>query len=397
VFTQKSSSDPRVERSWTVVQESFWTQPSSGNSTYSSTASFSISASDFNISGGVLYVIFKSFSGIEYASCNYTISKPMLPTFSLSPTSLSLPCGDQSARVFSVTSNNIPSGVTLTYNWSAPGWSGSSTTSSITLTPQSGTILPSNVTVRPVLNGVQQSQLTCTVSRASFTSSATISGPTNICSGLANYTIAGVTAGQSVSWGLSNTATASLLNPTNSGVTVNFNGTGAQTLSASITNQCGQTSVRTFVINNGSTTFSTTATLTGSTTAACTGTNRTFTINNLAAGLTVSWSVSNSNLATLSGSTNTQTTVTIIGSGSVSVIATISNSCGQSTTRTATLYGGVPVLTSFTCSSQGKDFCSGGQVFSCFSCVPELNLNDRITAAFSGMTTTEANLAANWE
>jgi hypothetical protein len=195
---------------------------------------------------------------------------------------------------------------------------------------------------------------------------------------------------------LTNPSIGSLSNQTNSGVTVTFNGNGAQTLSATITNACNQTTVKTFVINNGSTTFSSPATMTGSTASACSG-SRVFTINNLPAGQNVSWSVSNPAVATLSGTSNAQATLTIIGSGSVNIIATISNTCSQTTTRTASLYGGTPTLTSFTCDPQGKPFCSQGQINEYTSNIPSLNLNDRVTAIFSGQTSAEANLNSNWK
>ena len=88
VYTQKSSSDSRVERSWVQVQESFWNHPSSGNDTYSTTPpSFTINSSDFNVSGGTLFVVFKSNGGVEYQStCSFTITKTPVPTFTLSPT-----------------------------------------------------------------------------------------------------------------------------------------------------------------------------------------------------------------------------------------------------------------------------------------------------------------------
>ncbi|CAM3990789.1 hypothetical protein FLBR109950_11965 [Flavobacterium branchiophilum] len=89
VYTQKSSSDSRVQRSWVQIQESFWTQPSSGNGTYSTTASFSINSSEFNVSGGTLFVVFKSSGGVEYqTNCSFTISKTPPPSFTFSPTSL---------------------------------------------------------------------------------------------------------------------------------------------------------------------------------------------------------------------------------------------------------------------------------------------------------------------
>jgi len=60
VYTLKSSSDYRFERSFSQIQETFWNHPSNGNDTFSTTASFTINSSEFNVSGGTLFVVFKS-------------------------------------------------------------------------------------------------------------------------------------------------------------------------------------------------------------------------------------------------------------------------------------------------------------------------------------------------
>ena len=54
--------------------------------------------------------------------------------------------------------------------------------SSITLTPLNGNVLPSNVSVTPIYNGVTQAIKTCVVSRAPFnTSTLLISGNNYVC------------------------------------------------------------------------------------------------------------------------------------------------------------------------------------------------------------------------
>lgn len=399
VYTQKSSADPRITRYYQQVPETFWTQPSSGNGTYFTPAPpFLINSSDFNTSGGTLYVVFKS-GGIEYLSCSYTITKAPVPTFSLFPPSLSLGCNDLNPRTFTVTSSNIPNGANLVYSWSYSGWSGpTSNANTITLTPSSGTNLPTNVSVTPVLNGVNQPTITCTVNRASFSSTASISGTQNICSGLATYNLAGLLAGETVSWILSNPALATIVSSSNTAATISFNGTanGVQVLSAMITNACGQTTSRTFQINNGLASFISPAILTGNTANGCSG-SRVFTISNLPVAQNVIWSVSNPSVATLSGASNTQVTLNLVGNGSVTLQARISNSCGQFSLKSVTLYAGTPRLTSFSCATQSKPFCSG-IVTEIAAAVPNLpNVNDKITASFSGMSGAEINTSSNWE
>ncbi|SHG15671.1 hypothetical protein SAMN05444396_105116 [Flavobacterium segetis] len=65
VYTQKSSSDSRIERSWGQIQESSWNTLVQPN-TRQASANFSINSSDFNVSGGILFVVFKSSGGTEY-------------------------------------------------------------------------------------------------------------------------------------------------------------------------------------------------------------------------------------------------------------------------------------------------------------------------------------------
>ena len=150
VYTQKSSSDSRIERSWTQIQESFWS--TSVPNTYLTTASFSINSSDFNATGGTLFVVFKSSGNVEYqTACSFTITKTPPPTFTLSPTTLSIPCGSVAPVTFSY--SNVYSTPGVTYNYSYSGWTFvSQTPNSITLKPANANILPSNFSLVPIVN-----------------------------------------------------------------------------------------------------------------------------------------------------------------------------------------------------------------------------------------------------
>jgi hypothetical protein len=252
VYTQRSSSDSRVSRSYAQVQESFWNQPSNADGTYSTTAGFSINSSSFNVSGGTLFVVFKSSGGVEYESCSFQIIKTPTPTFTLAPTSLSLGCNNTDPRNFSVTAVNIPSGANVTYQWSASGWVGnfSTTTNSISLSPFSGTSLPSTVFVTPYIDGVAKPAISCTITRLPFSSLAFISGAGSLCT-TANYTMTGLATGQTVQWSVSNSATVSLTNVTSNSVTLNKIQNGSVVLTATILNPCGQTTTKTKTINIG--------------------------------------------------------------------------------------------------------------------------------------------------
>tara|TARA_R110002096_G_scaffold433949_1_gene654218 strand:- start:6399 stop:7052 length:654 start_codon:yes stop_codon:yes gene_type:complete len=87
--------------------------------------------------------------GAEWDSQQIPVIKA--PAFQLTPSSLSLACGNTSQRTFTVTNSSNLNGVT--YQWNVGnGWSGNvGNGNSITLTPNSGTLLPSNISVTPIL------------------------------------------------------------------------------------------------------------------------------------------------------------------------------------------------------------------------------------------------------
>jgi hypothetical protein len=204
--------------------------------------SCNISESEVQVSGSSIHLEYSDCNNNKTQSCEYPIIKTIPPSFSLSPTTVSLVCGDTSSRTFNVTPLNIPSGAIVTYQWSYSGWSQLSyTTNSITLTPASAALLPSNVSVTPFINGVAQPNMSCSVSRADFTSTASINGNTVICpGGNSVYTINDLGAGNTVTWGSSNTAIATVSGGTQSQVTVNGLSQGLVNLIATVTNSCGQ-------------------------------------------------------------------------------------------------------------------------------------------------------------
>ncbi len=180
------------------------------------------------------------------------------PSFTLSPTTQSLACGDTSAKTFTVTPANIPSGANVTYTWSYNGWSViSSSATSKTLQPNPGSGLPSNVSVTPYVNGVVQPTKTCIVTRAPYTSSYSISGAGSLCSS-SNYSITGLQSNETIQWSLSNTTIATLSNITTNSVTVNKVGNGTVDLIATILNSCNQTTTKSKSISMGAPSFSTT-------------------------------------------------------------------------------------------------------------------------------------------
>ena len=143
--------------------------------------------------------------------------------------------------------------------------------------------------------------------------------------------------------------------------------------------------------------FTSTASITGSTAFCTFPTASNYTIS-AGAGNTVTWSSSNTDVATVSAGTNSQVTVTTQSQGVFTLTALITNACGQTATKTLLINGGGPTFVSFT--FLGKDsirrLCISPIDNLSFS-IPQLNTSDKITANFTGLSAAEALVDSNWE
>jgi Secretion system C-terminal sorting domain len=238
VLLKFNSASPGVDKGSMQILGGLWTSPSVTGSIISS----NISATEIQTTGSSVLIEYTTDSGVKTRSCEYPLKKSLPPSFTFAPTTVSLACGDTASRTFTVTPANIPPNSTVTYNWSAPGWTQiSSTTNSRTFRPSLGSILPSAISVTPSINTVAQPTMTCTVTRAQFTSNAAISGASAICTigASAIYTI-NAGSGSTVVWSGSNSSIATLSNATSSQVTVTRQAPGEFILNATITNQCNE-------------------------------------------------------------------------------------------------------------------------------------------------------------
>jgi len=234
-----SSSNGNEKGSYTVLSNSW----GNNNTEFYGQIPINVSENEIQVNGSSIFIKSITDSGVESNSCEYSLEKDEVPSFTLSPTSINLSCGDTSSRTFTVTPSNIPSGANVTYQWSHSGWSlVSSTDTSRTLQPNSGTSLPSNVSVTPYINGVVQSTETCSVNRSPFTTQATISGNSSLCS-TATYSVNNLPAGVSVtSWSCSFPDIATISGNGNQ-ATLTATGNGTVAITATLTNACGQTKV----------------------------------------------------------------------------------------------------------------------------------------------------------
>jgi hypothetical protein len=251
IFTKKTSSDFEVQRYTQTVQESFW---SNGDPQFfTASLTITLNASQFNVSGGLFYAEFETSGNFKTSSCNYSIEKDEVPTFTISPSSTTVSCNDNSPKTFTV-DNAYNSPGTLTYNWQVgSGWYYNGTavsnfttsTNTIQLTPYQ--FPPSNVKVTPVLDGESYPQLTSNVGIGGFNPAYQIIGDNDLCS-TATYTIDNLPAGISVSsWSTSNSNIATISSNGNQ-ATLTATGNGTTAVSATLTNSCGQT--KTITKNN---------------------------------------------------------------------------------------------------------------------------------------------------
>lgn len=269
IKTKKTSTSNEMEQYYQHVPSVTWSGSQPDEFWYAS-LSVTLYAQDFNASGGVFFAEYESSSSLKYASCNYSLEKDELPSFSLSPTSTTVSCGSTSSKTFTVSSVNIPSGSTIQYQWNVGnGWLyNGSTVSNFTTTSPSIQLVPnqyppSNVKVTPVLNGTSYPQLTSTVSLSNFNPAYQISGSNNVCDD-ETYAVNNLSSNvsiQSVSSSNPNVATATL--NTDGSITVSKVSDGDITLSVVLQNTCSQTATLTKAIQVGIPSSALNATITG--------------------------------------------------------------------------------------------------------------------------------------
>lgn len=245
VFVKLGARGTTVNLASNHINTNSWTV--NGNIQYFElTGSVSISNSQLDTQGGVIFILYTSNNNNHYTSCEYSITRP---EYFLNPSNTSVSCGSTGVTFNVSDTNNSPG--TIQYNWSVgSGWKRNgvivsnftTSNSNITLVPY--LYPPSNVNVTPVLNGVSYPQQTSTVSLSGFNPNNTIIGPSSICT-TGNYDVLGsLPSNGSVTWSLLNTNIASLTQTGNSAtITVNAGQDGQITVSAAIINSCGQSKV----------------------------------------------------------------------------------------------------------------------------------------------------------
>ncbi|MDD3875540.1 MAG: T9SS type A sorting domain-containing protein [Bacteroidales bacterium] len=210
------------------------------------------------------------------------------------------------------------------YTWSMPsGWTGTSTTNTINVTPSSNS---GNITVTAsnTCGTSQAASLNVTVSPVPA-QPGTISGNTSVCSGTAqNYSVTSVANATSYTWtlpsGWSGTSTTNSINVTA--------GTSSGNITVKANNTCGSSAIQTLAVTVNSTPV-TPGTITGNT-SICENSQNTYSITPVNGATSYLWT-------TPLGWSMIQTSNSITASsnsigGNITVVA--ENSCGSSTAQT---------------------------------------------------------------
>jgi len=293
-----------------------WTAPSSWSPSSGTGSNFSTTVG----SSGTTVSVTPSNScgdGVNgYKSLTIT-NIPSTPGQISGPSSV---CNGQQST-FSISS---VSGAT-SYTWTLPsGWSGNSTSTSITCTPgsSSGSI---SVKANNSCGSSQQSWYTVAVSSAP-SQPGSISGSTTVCSGTSqSYSISSVSGATSYTWSYTGGGT-----PSGTGTSCSFSPTSSGTLSVVANNSCGSSNQRTINITVNSAP-SQPGTISGNV-SPCSGTSQSYSISSVSGATSYTWSYTGG--GSPSG-TGTSCTFSPTSSGTLTVVA--NNSCGASSASTISI------------------------------------------------------------
>jgi hypothetical protein len=257
-------------------------------------------------------------NNVNNASCLSACSSCTPPAQPATVSGAVAPC-QGSSQVYSVAA---VSGAT-SYTWTLPsGWSGSSTTNSITVTSGS---TAGNISVIANNSCGSSAARTYAVSPVTVPSQpGTISGSASVCAGSSiTYSVSGVSGATSYSWILPSGWSGS---STSNSITVTAGTTGG-TISVTASNGCGTSAARTLAVTIGSG-LSQPAAISGNT-APCQGSIISYSVTAVSGAASYSWSIPSG----WSGSSTSNSITVTAGSGSGSITVAAVNGCGQSAPR----------------------------------------------------------------
>ena len=240
------------------------------------------------------------------------------------------------------------------YTWTFPGgWTGTSTTNSITLTAgtSSGTI---SVTANNSCDSSAAQTLTVTTGNIPAMPGTISSTESSPCPGSqVTYSVVSVSGAISYTWTLPNTWTGT---STTNTITVTA-GTGGGTISATANDACGSSTAQTLTVTPGSTP-STPGPISSTESSPCAGSQVTYYISPVSGATSYTWTFPGG----WTGTSNTNSITLTAGTSSGTISVTANNSCGSSIAQTLTVNpGSIPVMPG-TISATSSNPCTGSQV-----------------------------------
>ncbi len=257
--------------------------------------------------------------------------KPATPTVSANPTTI---CSGQSAQITATGGSNV------TYKIYTQANGGTSIGNApFTVSPITNTIyyVEADDNTNPGCVSATRGSVQVIVNQPPA-NVGVISGAAAPCPSSQNYTVGAVSGATSVVWSVTNGG--NITSSTNTSATINWTGTGNQTITVTATNTCG-TKTNTLAVNvqagpptGGS--------ITGNNNP-CPG-NQQYTMGGVTGATTYSWQLSGGGTVISGGSTATVTIDWTTAGGPYTLTATASNSCGQvQRTYTVNVKNGTPI------------------------------------------------------
>ncbi|MDT0647518.1 LamG-like jellyroll fold domain-containing protein [Zunongwangia sp. F260] len=239
------------------------------------------------------------------------------------------------------------------YEWQLPsGWSGTSTTNSITVTSGNTGNATIKVRAKNECGNSEFQTLDVTVQDATPSQPGAISGPTSVCPGVsADYSISAVARATEYIWTLPDGSTQTTTAPN---ISVTTNTSGSSNISVQAKNTCGSSTKKTLNVSLKPGKPATPATITGNA-AVCPGISQTYSVAAVTGATSYAWTLP-------TGWTGTSTSRSIsvntgTAGGNISVIAM--NDCDDSDVRelSVTVDAGTPAVPEFI--SPLTDVCPG--------------------------------------
>ena len=318
--TLPSAPCPNTTATYTVPTVSgatsyTWSVSGSGWSGSSTTNSATLTAG--SVTGSVSVTANNSCG----SSTPYVFSAPVgaLPA---APSSVTLPTAPCTGATATYSVPAVSGATSYTWTVSGTGWSGTSTTRTITLTAGS---VAGSITVKANNACGASAPYTFTAPHASGpTAPTSVTLPATPCQGsTATYTVPTVSGATSYTWTVSGTGWSGTSTTNSATLTA---GSVSGSVSVTANNSCGSSTPYVFTApTSPRPSAPTSVTLPA---APCTGATATYTVPTVSGATSYTWSVSGTGW---SGSSTTNTITLTAGTGTASVSVTANNSCGSST------------------------------------------------------------------